>query len=95
MDSFNFEWNKNKNQSNHEKHGVSFQEAQTVFYDQNAIEYYDDNHSLEEERFIMLGISYQMRLLVVCYCVRNRNSIRVISARKATKKETKVYERGI
>ena len=95
MDSFNFEWNKNKNQSNHEKHGVSFQEAQTVFYDQNAIEYYDDNHSLEEERFIMLGISYQMRLLVVCYCVRNHNSIRVISARKATKKETKVYERGI
>lgn len=95
MDSFTFEWNKNKNQSNHEKHGVSFEEAQTVFYDENAIEYYDDNHSLDEERFIMLGISYQMRLVVVCYCVRNRNSIRIISARKATKKETKVYERGI
>ena len=95
MDSFHFEWDQNKNQSNHDKHGVLFEEAQTVFYDENAIEYYDDNHSLEEERFIMLGMSYQFRLLVVCYCVRNHNSVRIISARKATKKEAKSYERGI
>ncbi|MEN8218372.1 MAG: BrnT family toxin [Pseudomonadota bacterium] len=95
MDSFHFEWDHNKNQSNHEKHGVSFEEAQTVFYDEKAIEYYDDNHSLEEERFIMLGIGYQLRLLVVCYCIRNPHSIRIISARKATKKEAKAYGRGI
>ena len=95
MDSFHFEWDQNKNQSNHDKHGVLFEEAQTVFYDENAIEYYDDNNSLEEERFIMLGMSYQFRLLVVCYCVRNHNSVRIISARKATKKEAKSYERGI
>ncbi len=87
MDSFHFEWDQNKNQSNDDKHGVLFEEAQTVFY--------DDNHSLEEERFIMLGMSYQFRLLVVCYCVINHNFLRIISARKATKKEAKSYERGI
>jgi len=54
MENFHFEWEPNKNQSNHEKQGVLFEEAQTVFYDENAIEYYDDNHSSEEERFIML-----------------------------------------
>jgi len=95
MDNFHFEWDQKKNLSNHEKHAVSFEEAQTVFYDKNAIEYYDDTHSLEEKRFIMLGISSQLRLLVVCNCVRNHNSIRIISARKATKQETKSYERGI
>ncbi|OQY47315.1 MAG: BrnT family toxin [Candidatus Parabeggiatoa sp. nov. 2] len=95
MDNFHFEWDQNKNKSNHEKHGVSFEEAQTVFYDENAIEYYDDTHSLEEERFIMLGISYQLRLLVVCHCIIHCNSIRIISARKATKKEAKAYEKGI
>ncbi len=87
MDNFHFEWDEKKNRTNKEKHGVSFEEAQTVFYDKNAIEYYDDNHSLEEDRFIMLGISCQLRQLVVCYCIRNGNSIRIISARKATKKE--------
>lgn len=95
MDNFHFEWDQNKNQSNHEKHDVSFEEAQTVFYDENAIEYYDNNHSSEEERFIMLGISYQLRLLVVCYCIRHNHSIRIISARKATKKEAKAYEKRI
>ncbi|HIE00007.1 MAG TPA: BrnT family toxin [Thiotrichaceae bacterium] len=95
MDSFHFEWDQNKNQSNHEKHAVSFEEAQTVFYDENAIEYYDQNHSSEEERFIMLGISYQLSLLVVCYCIRKHNAIRIISARKATKKEAKAYGKGI
>jgi uncharacterized DUF497 family protein len=89
MDSFHFEWDQSKNQSNNEKHGVSFEEAQTIFYDENAIEYYDDNHTNEEERFIMLGISGQLRMLVVCYCVRNSDSIRIISARKATKKDIK------
>jgi len=91
MDSFHFEWDQNKNRSNHEKHAVSFEEALTVFYDENAVEYYDDNHSSEEERFIMLGISYQLRLLVVCYCIRNSDAIRIISARKTTKKEAKAY----
>jgi uncharacterized DUF497 family protein len=95
MDNFHFEWDQNKNESNLEKHAVSFEEAQTVFYDENAIEYYDQNHSSEEERFIMLGISYQLSLLVVCYCIRKRNAIRIISARKATKKEAKAYGKGI
>jgi len=94
MDNFHFEWDQNKNQSNRQKHGVSF-EDQTVFYDENAIEYYDEKHSLEEERFIMLGISYQLRLLVVCYCIRHCHSIRIISARKATKNEVTAYGKGI
>jgi hypothetical protein len=61
-----FEWDKNKSQSNLQKHGISFKEAQSVFYDENAVEFFDEPHSDDEDRFIMLGFSDHLRLLVVC-----------------------------
>ena len=92
MKSLSFSWDDRKNKSNQKKHSVSFEEAQTVFFDENAIEYYDPDHSDEEDRFIMLGLSSRLRVLVVCHCVIASDSeIRIISARKATKKERKAY----
>jgi len=89
-----FEWDDKKSISNKRKHGVSFEEAQTVFFDDDAIEYADPVHSDVEDRFLMLGRSYQLRVLVVCHCVRESKSvIRIISARKATPKERHVYAR--
>jgi uncharacterized DUF497 family protein len=71
---------------------VTFAEAETVFYDENAIEYPDPDHSLTEDRFIILGVSAGLRVLVVCYCYQQSESvIRIISARKATKKEARFY----
>ncbi len=88
----NFEWDDPKDQANQRKHGVSFDEARTVFFDEFAIEFYDDPSSAEEERFLMLGMSLRARLLLVCHCVRNDESIiRIISARKATRSESKLY----
>ena len=87
-----FEWNPNKNRVNREKHGVSFEEARTVFYDEMAIEFFDDTHSTQEDRFLLLGKSWKNRLLLICHCVRGEGDIiRIISARKATKTETKHY----
>jgi uncharacterized DUF497 family protein len=95
MKSLSFSWDNRKNISNQKKHAVSFEEAQTVFFDENAIEYFDPDHSDEEDRFIMLGLSSRLRILVVCHCIRERNlEIRIISARKATKKERKIYTGG-
>ena len=92
MKSLRFEWDKEKNRENQRKHGVSFVEAQTVFFDENAVEFYDDEHSEWEDRFLLLGISTKMRVLLVCHCLRESGSIiRIISARKATKKERKLY----
>lgn len=89
-----FEWDDKKNASNIRKHGVSFEAAQTVFFDENAIEFDDPDHSIGEERFILLGLSQSLKLLVVCHCHRSDESkIRIISARKATKKEQGVYHR--
>jgi len=89
-----FEWDDNKSASNRRKHGVSFEEAQTVFFDDDAIEYADPVHSDAENRFLMLGRSYQLRVLVVCHCVRESEIvIRIISARKATPKERHYYAR--
>jgi len=89
-----FEWDERKSASNRRKHGVSFEEAQTVFFDDNAIEYADPVHSDAEDRFLMLGRSYHLRVLVVCHCVRESETvIRIISARKATPKERHVYAR--
>ena len=89
-----FNWDDKKNGSNKRKHGVSFEEAQTVFFDDRAIEYTDEVHSDTEDRFLMLGRSYQLRVLVVCHCVReSKTVIRIISARKATPKERSVYAR--
>lgn len=89
-----FEWDDKKNASNIRKHGVSFEEAQTVFFDENAIEFDDPDHSVQEERFILLGLSQSLKVLVVCHCYRSHVfKIRIISARKATKKEQSVYFR--
>lgn len=91
-----FEWDEKKNRSNRKKHGVWFEEAQQVFDDVAALRFYDTNHSDHEDRFILLGSSGSSRTLVVVFCEReNQNTIRVVSARKATKKEIKIYEEGI
>jgi uncharacterized protein len=71
---------------------VSFEEAQTVFLDENAVRYYDPDHSEDEDRFIMLGMSLRLRILVVCHCYRANDVVmRIISARKADKDERAVY----
>jgi hypothetical protein len=89
-----FEWDDTKNRINRRKHGVSFEEAQSVFFDDAALEYSDPDHSTDEDRFLMLGRSYLLRILVVCHCHRVSESvIRIISARKATPKERRAYGR--
>lgn len=94
METISFEWDENKNRINQRKHGISFEEAKTVFYDGEALVIDDPEHSEEEERFIILGLSLQANLLVVCHCCRNSDSvIRIISARKATKTENSYYRR--
>ena len=91
-----FEWNEEKNASNRQKHRVSFEEAQTVFYDDRALLIADPDHSEAEDRFILLGVSSAARILVVVHSYRDSDSmIRIISARKATKKEVRFYEEGI
>lgn len=87
-----FEWDENKNAVNRKKHGVAFEEARTVFYDEAALVIDDPEHSAEEDRFIILGMSSRANLLVVCHCCRESESvIRIISARKATKTESQYY----
>ena len=93
MDELRFEWDPNKNKSNINKHGVGFEEAESVFYDYDAIIIPDPEHSFEEERFLILGMTANLRLLVVCHCYRSEESvIRIISARRATNSERKQYE---
>jgi uncharacterized DUF497 family protein len=94
MPDIRFEWDHAKAALNWRKHRVSFEEAQTVFYDEQAFEFFDPDHSEQEDRFIMLGVSSTLRLLVVCYCLREAESvIRIISARKATHREAEHYRR--
>lgn len=94
MSDIRFAWDEAKNRQNIRKHGISFEEAQTVFLDDHAIRFYDPDHSEEEDRFIMLGISFKLRVLVVCHCYKESDSvIRIISARKATRQEGKHYGR--
>ncbi len=94
MSDIRFEWGESKSRENKRKHGVSFDEAQTVFLDENAIRYYDPDHSEDEDRFVMLGMSFKLRVLVVCHCYRlDDKVIRIVSARKANKKEAAVYWR--
>jgi hypothetical protein len=89
-----FEWDEDKSRQNKKKHGVSFEEAKSVFYDERAIQYYDPDHSKNEDRFIMLGMSIKTRVLVVCHCYwKDGAIIRLISARKANKKEENEYWR--
>ena len=94
MRDLRFEWDEDKNRENIKKHGVSFQEAQTVFLDENAMRFFDPDHSRDEDRFIMLGMSFRLRVLVVCHCHRKNDTvIRIISARKADKQEAMGYWR--
>ena len=88
-----FEWSPSEASTNLKKHGVSFEEAKSVFYDDFARQYFDEEHSDSEERFIMLGMSIVSRVLVVCHCVRAGGQvIRIISARKATAEERQHYK---
>ena len=92
MDDIEFEWDERKSRENKRKHKVSFKEAQTVFFDENAIRFFDPYHSQDEDRFLMLGMSFTLRVLVVCHCYRAGDSvIRIISARKADKGEQSDY----
>ena len=94
MDKISFEWDPAKAKANFKKHGVAFEEAATVFFDDRALEFYDDEHSGWEDRMLLLGPSSRLRLLLVCHCYRESESvIRIISARKATKNEAKLYGR--
>lgn len=93
---FRFEWNPAKAISNKKKHDVSFEEAQTVFYDEFAIQFFDEINSDLEDRLLMLGVSSEARVLVVFHCERvTGNIIRIISARKATKSERRFYQGGL
>ena len=92
MKEIRFVWDPKKAQLNKKKHAISFEEAQTVFYDENAVEFFDPDHSENEDRFLMLGLSVRLRVLVVCHCLREKDSmIRIISARKATRGEERNY----
>ena len=93
MKTIRFEWDENKNTINKRKHRISFEEAQTVFYDAEALVIPDPEHSQDEERFIILGMSRQAKLLVVCHCYRaSETVVRIISARKATRNESAQYQ---
>ncbi len=88
-----FEWDSNKAKSNLKRHGISFEEAQSVFYDDYALQFYDESHSEEEDRFFLLGLSNTSKLLMIVHCERdNGNIIRIISALKATTNESAFYQ---
>lgn len=91
-----FDWNDCKNETNKKKHGISFEEAKTAFFDERAVVFDDPEHSEKEDRFLLLGMSENANLCIVCHCYRESDTvIRLISARKATKKESERYARGI
>ena len=92
MSNIKFEWDAKKASANEKKHEVSFEEARTVFYDENAKLIDDPDHSGDEERFVLLGLSSSLRIVLVCHCYREEgNVIRIISARKASTYESKQY----
>jgi len=91
-----FEWDDEKNKTNFRKHGIWFEEAQTVWSDSKGAEFFDPEHSESEDRFIRVGISSRMKILLVIFCEREEGEvIRIVSARPATKKEREDYEKGI
>lgn len=92
MSHLAFDWDPRKDATNRKKHDVSFQEAKTAFTDEFGRLIADPDYSEEEDRFILLGTSIHSRLLVVCHCVRDDETIRIISARRANKRERKTYE---
>jgi len=92
MKHLEFEWDNKKGKANAKKHGVSFDEARTVFYDEYAIQFFDPEHSESEDRFLLLGMSFKLKTLIVCHCFRQEEAVvRIISARKADKDEEQVY----
>jgi uncharacterized DUF497 family protein len=94
MNELKFVWDTAKNRANRRKHGVRFEEAATAFRDENAKVYFDPDHSDREDRFILVGLSFQLRVLVVCHCYRESELVvRIISARKADRREQEDYWR--
>lgn len=94
MKDIDFEWDEAKNKSNVQKHGVSFEEAESVFFDEFALLIADPDHSENEDRFVLLGLSAKLRTLLVCHCFEvDAGLIRIISCRKASRKETLLYRR--
>ena len=89
-----FQWDENKARSNEEKHGITFEEAKSVFFDEDAVFFDDPDHSVGEQRFILVGVSTYRKVLTVCHCDRSigdTETIRIISARRANKKEITAY----
>lgn len=87
-----FEWDEAKAAANLKKHQVSFEEALSIFFDEFGVQFFDDDHSSGEDRFLMLGMSSRAKLLIVCHCERNHGAtVRIISARKATRRESAFY----
>ena len=94
MKDIYFDWSEAKNQANVRKHGVSFEEAKSVFFDEFALLLADPDHSEDEDRFVLLGLSVKLKLLLVCHCFEADDGlIRVISCRKANRKEMSLYRR--
>lgn len=92
MGTIRFEWDENKNRLNQRKHGISFEEASSVFFDDFAILFNDPDHSEEEDRFLIIGMTGSVKICTVSHCYREDDAIRIISARKATKLEKDLYE---
>ncbi len=89
-----FEWDASKEKTNRRKHGISFEEAQTVFFDEHAIQFFDPDHSDDEDCFILLGMSFKLRVIVVCHCFRESETVvRLFSARRADRGEEREYWR--
>lgn len=94
MSELHFEWDAAKEKANLKKHGIAFDEARTAFFDESAIQFFGPDHSEQEDRFILLGMSFKLRVLVVCHCYRESEAVvRLFSARKADKDEEREYWR--
>jgi hypothetical protein len=92
MNNIKFDWDSRKAAANEKKHGISFEEARTVFFDENAKLIDDPDHSDDEDRFVLMGLSLSLKVVLVCHCyLEQENMIRIISARKATTHESKQY----
>jgi len=94
MKKVRFEWDRKKDIENFRNHGIAFDEAKTVFNDENAIEFYDQDHSLREDRYLMIGLSSKLRILLVSYTVsegKDEDVIRIITSRKPSRNEQKIY----
>lgn len=92
MNTLRFVWDESKSRANRRKHGISFEEAQSAFLDEDARLFFDPDHPVDEDRFLLLGMSARLRILLVCHCFREEERvIRIISARRADKSEEQAY----